>query len=549
MKKKRLFFSKLLCKSSLILALCSFPLSYSFALTCSDSESLKTFMEKGDYRGALQNMDTCLSVQKQPSQDDQNLFNDLIKQVLSANDSISFNDGYRNFQAVLKIRLLNNLKFKLKSDFEKHPKKDAKLFSKVRDKGEKYYFYYDTGRMLSYSRGIALTDQSLLWKNMTGKPHRFAFNEIKSIKLVYKRGLSLTGWQLIVNNDKNNNVRLSKMPDDTIIPFVSAMIYFININQTSSDKVQFIVDEREMGILAGWVTLCSEKRVEHKNPNPIKELQLMEACFSTYGKGFSLSQTDNELLKKLTKQIFEKSESEQFSKKSESEQFSEKSESEQISKKSESEQFSKKSESEQISKKSELSLAEGYNNFKVVLSTHFFSKLKFKFKNNLGEDNLFKAVHKPEESDYFYFDTGKMVSASRGLLLTDKAIIWKNLLGTSISWKKLTGTASRLAFDKVSSVTLVHEVSIKSVMGWKLRLNQNKDYEIVLSKLSDENVELFASAFVYFINIASNANLTLEIPAKTQDVLTKSFLERHPKIKSMTDSVFGLFSSKDAKDD
>jgi hypothetical protein len=459
-------------------------------------------MEKGDYRGALQNMDTCLSVQKQASQDDQNLFNDLIKQVLSANDSISFNDGYRNFQAVLKIRLLNNLKFKLKSDFEKHPKKDAKLFSKVRDKGEKYYFYYDTGRMLSYSRGIALTDQSLLWKNITGKPHRFAFNEIKNIKLVYKRGLSLTGWQLVVNNDKNNNVRLSKMQDDTIIPFVSAMIYFINFNKTSSDKVQFIVDEREMGILAGWVTLCSEKQVEQGNP--IKELQLLEACFSTYGKGFNLSKTDNELLKKLTKQIFEKT---------------------------------------------DLSLAEGYNNFKVLLSTHFFSKLKLKFKNNLGEDNLFKAVHKPEESDYFYFDTGKMVSASRGLLLTDKAIIWKNLLGSSISWNKLTGTASRLAFDKISSVTLVHEVSIKSVMGWKLRLNQNKDYEIVLSKLSDENVELFASAFVYFINIASKANLTLEIPPKTQDVLTKSFLERHPKIKSMTDSVFGLFSSKDAKDD
>jgi len=361
-------------------------------------------------------------------------------------------------------------------------------------------------------------------KNITGDPHRVAFNEIKSIKLVYKRGLSLTGWQLFVNNDKNNNVRLSKMPDDTIIPFVSAMIYFINFNKTSSDKVQFILDERELAILAGWVTLCSEKHVEQGNP--IKELQLLDACVSSYGKTFSLSQTDNELLKKLTTQIFKKSESES---------------------ESESEQFSKKSE--QFSKKSDISLAERYNNFKVVLSTHFFSELKFKFKNNLGEDNLFKAAHQPEESDYFYFDTGKMVSASRGLVLTDKAIIWKNLLGSSIRWNKLTGSASRLAFDKISNVTLVHEISIKSVMGWKLRLNNNKDYEIVLSKLSDENVELFASAFVYFINIASNANLTLEIPAATQDVLTKSFLERHPKIKSMTDSVFGIFSSKDAKDD
>jgi len=230
-------------------------------------------------------------------------------------------------------------------------------------------------------------------------------------------------------------LRLSKVPDNAIIPFVSAMIYFINLNKTVPDKVQFLIPEIEMAILAGWKTLCSYKELEQGSP--IKELQLLDACFSYYGKKFKLSHNDSKLLKKLTNSIFEKS---------------------------------------------ELPFDTGYNHFKVVLSTHFFQKLDFQFQNHLNTQTiakLFKAVRLPAENYYFYFDTGIVISESRGIALTDKAIIWKNLLGTSISGKNLTGSASRLAFDKISSVTLKP--------GFKF------------------------NALVYFINIASSRHLTLQI--------------------------------------
>jgi hypothetical protein len=84
-------------------------------------------------------------------------------------------------------------------------------------------------------------------------------------------------------------------------------------------------------------------------------------------------------------------------------------------------------------------------------------------------------------------------------------------------------------------------------MGWKLRLNGDDNYDIVLSGLCEDSVELFASALVYFINIASGANLSLEVPEETRDVLTKSFLERHPEIKSMTDSVFEALTPKSSE--
>jgi len=492
-------FSRSLC---LVLAL--LPLNAPFASTCSDSESLKTLMDKGEYRSALQEMDKCLAAaSKQASAEDQALFNDLMKQVLTADESTSSEEIYRNVQSVLKIHSLKGLKFEFAQHFKMHPTDDAKLFSKVRPVEEKYHFYYDTGRVFSHSRGFALTEQSLIWKNITGEPKRLAFDNIKSITLLYKRGLSLTGWKLRLNNLQNNDIRLSGVPDEAIIPLVSAMIHFINFNKSSPEMVSLTVPDKEVAILAGWVTLCSDKHVEQGDP--IKDLQLLDACFSKYDKRFKLSQTDNELLSKLTTSIFEKR---------------------------------------------NILFTQGYNNFKTVLSTHFFSDLKFKFKNNFDVQTrakLFKSERYSDESYYFYFDTGKVTSGLRGLLLTDKSIIWKNLLGSSISWRNLTGSATRLPFNEISSVTLVHEIGFDAITGWKLRLNGDDNYDIVLSGVYEDNVELFGSALVDFINIASAANLSLEVPAETRDVLTKSFLERHPKIKSMTDSVFEVLVPKSSE--
>ena len=113
------------------------------------------------------------------------------------------------------------------------------------------------------------------------------------------------------------------------------------------------------------------------------------------------------------------------------------------------------------------------------------------------------------------------------------------MLGSSISWNNLTGSASRVAFDEISKVSLIHELGLSSITGWKLRLNDNGDHDIVLAQLTEENVEMFAKAIVYFINIAAKASLILDVPQETRDILTKTFLERHPEIKSVTDSIFG----------
>lgn len=472
---------------ALVLSLCWFPLSNApLASTCSDSEALKTLRNKGEYRSALQEMDTCLANTKQASTDAQALFNDLIKQVLTVDETTSSDDIYRNVQSVLKIHLFQALKFEFADYFEKNPTEHAQLISHMLlPRGEEYRFYYDTGRMFSHSRGIALTDKSLVWKNFTEESNSLAFDDIKSMTLIYEPGLSLTGWKLRVNND--NEIRLSGISDDALILFMKAMIYFINYNKSSDIPemvmVSLEVPEKEVAILAGWLTLCSDKLMEQGSP--IKELQLLDVCFSGYGDGFKLSEPDHALLNRLTTAIFEKH---------------------------------------------NIPFAEGYNNFKVVLSTHFFKGLKFDFKKNFE-------VPEFDADYYFYFDKSTLISGSIGLKLTDQSIIWKNLLGHSISWRNLTGLSTRLSFDKISSVTLVHEIGLDAITGWKLRFNEDDKYEFVLSGLCQDNVELFASAIVYFINIASGSDLTLQVPEETREVLTKSFLERHPKIKEITDSV------------
>jgi len=507
----------------LVIAVSLSPLSAPFAAQCSDLPSVKNQREQGNFRGALQHMDKCLTEFGQPEAEDWEQFKALIGQVLTLSDSTSFESVYRNVQSVLKTHLLNGLEFHFRDYFEMH--QQLSLFANVREAEEKYYFYYDTGRLFSHSRGIALTEQSLIWKNLTGNSYRLAFDDIKSMTLIYDHGfslnsdLSLTGWKLRVKSrskrcatlknrsqdfstswknplsnrvfpqydaenflksaicfDEYHEIRLSGMPNEGIIPFVWAIIYFINSNRSLpiQEPVQLNVPERERGILAGWVTLCGKEAV--KPDNPVKELQFLDACFSRFGDQFKLSQTDKERLNELTALTFANL---------------------------------------------NIPFSDGYNNFKVALQTHFFSGLNFKFKSNFDaplQEALFEEVRLPSENYYFYFDTGTLIAGSRGIALTDQAIIWKHFLGSSIGWSHLTGTANRLAFDQISCVTLEHEIT-----GWKLRLNEGDEHEIVLSELSEENVELFVSALIYFINFASDANLILQESQDAHFFLKEAF--------------------------
>ncbi len=484
-----------LLKYSIILALGSLPLQGASAAPCDSSETFKTFMEKQDYRGALQDLDKCLGAYEKASSEDTTAFDGLLKKLLTQYD-LGFDDVYRNFQSVLAGHQLKGLEFELANYFEGQPDDDKKLFASVRKPEEKFYFYYDTGRLLPHSRGVAITNKSLLWKNFTGDPEAIAFNDIQTIQLIYELGMSLTGWKLQVNGNKD--IRLSQVSDTAVISMVSAMIYFINANKDQKDQpVVLSVADREVAILAGWVTLCSEKYVDQQDL--IKNLQVFDQCLVGYGKEFKLSPADKELMHKLTQQLLVPGKS----------------------------------------------LEDGYVNFKTVLLTHFFSDLSMKFKDGFNVEEqakVFKDVRDPAETLSFYFETGVL---GAGLALTDKALIWKNVLGTSLSLKNLTGSATRVPFDQITSVSLVHERDLTSPLsGWKIRLNDKAENEIALSKLSEDNVELFAQALVYLVNLTSGKPpLTLQLSNSAKDILTKSFLDRNPKIRSMTDSVLGIFGN------
>jgi hypothetical protein len=469
-----------------------------FASSCGDLEAIQTFKAQQNYRNALQVMGNCLKKATTPiSSKDMRLFDDLTQLVLSRESATPLEEVSRNFQSVLKnhpllTELVPHFKFKGYFQVPNEPeaqKSETPLFSDVFHDEETYYFYYDVGRLFANARGIALTEQALMWKNLLGNEYRIAFDEVQTLTLLYDHGFSLnrdlstTGWKLQINDDPNHEIRLSRVPDEAIAIFVRTLNYFINSQKTTPDEklVNFKIPARERAILAGWITLCSETYINQNKP--LRELPLLDKCFSDLGNDFKLSQTDHELLKKLTAQIFSPD---------------------------------------------DVPFEQSYNNFRVVLSTHFFKDFPFKFKSyNFDaktEDKLFKDIRLPTENYYFYFDMGQISSVSRGLALTEQAILWKNLMGHSIKWNNLTGSAHRLAFAQISQVALQYETSLSALHDWKLKLNE--DYEIVLSDLSVENVERFAQAFVYFINIASNANLTLQVPNETRAVLEKAFSER-----------------------
>ncbi|MFK5969700.1 MAG: hypothetical protein QM487_06210 [Candidatus Marithrix sp.] len=438
------------------------PMNISAAVLCNDLRSLQTLKEQGNYRSALQLMGSCLTkINPQPLSDDLLALDEIIEQVLILDKGLPFEDSYRNFQSVIEnYYYLQDLEFKF-ADYFQRPK--TKLFPKLHKAEEKYYFYYDSGRILPFSRGIALTNKAILWKNIADDPQRLSFDQINNIALIYERGLSLTGWKLRINNNKD--IRLSRISEKAITTLAQAIIYFINFNKAGSEPIKLTIPEKEQAILAGWITLCDNQNTEQ---SPITSLQLLDACLSKFVSSCSyleVSQKDNLLLNKLVTQIFSQPKNQSNS----------------------------------------------FRNFKIVLSTRLFSHLNFKFAgSNLKPDiKLFQSVRNKEEIYQFYFDTGYIISNSRGIALTDKAIIWKNLLAKSIHWNNISGTTQRLSFDEIFEVKLVSEQNLNFITTWKLRLNGTQD--ITLSQLTNENAKLFASAMVYFINFFTGKNLTLQV--------------------------------------
>lgn len=158
---------------------------------------------------------------------------------------------YSDFKDVLSLRLFEDCDFHFldeNSDIED----EINAFNEIREPEETVYFYYDTGRILSDSRGALLTDEAIYWKNSIGDSKRLNYENIISATLVYEKGLSLTGWKLIFNGDEDLNIRLSRIEDEGLVPFIGALIYFVNLNSTKN-LLSLDIPENELKILEGSI--------------------------------------------------------------------------------------------------------------------------------------------------------------------------------------------------------------------------------------------------------------------------------------------------------
>lgn len=158
---------------------------------------------------------------------------------------------YDNFKLILSLHFFDGLDFKLLTmDFDLDTEVSA--FSELRVPEETAYFYYDTGRIISGSRGILITDENLFFKNFMGDSARIALNDISTVALTYEKGISLTGWKLRINDDENLDVRLSRIDDEAIIPFMASIIYLINLNN-DLNEISLYIPESEQQIIDGSI--------------------------------------------------------------------------------------------------------------------------------------------------------------------------------------------------------------------------------------------------------------------------------------------------------
>jgi hypothetical protein len=427
------------------------------ALTCGESSYLQSLINKQQYTQAIQVLDECLAVSGQVVEQDNQLFNQLLEKILHQYD-ISNEQVYRNFHTVFQVQPLHNLQIRWAKDLENdYPFADIKLDS------EKYYFYYDTGRLQAQGRGLALTDKAIIWKNMLGNAQRLEFEQIQQLELLHEYGLSLTGWKLRVN--QNQDIRLSQLADNTLIPFLSALFYFIQSH--SEQDIQLIISVREKMLLSGGVTLCNEVLQQ-------ADLKEFNSCLSQHDE-FELSEIDRQTLKTLTNDILQQT---------------------------------------------DVNFDQAYQHFQDLLAVNLFKGFEFQFKDN-QQSELFGHAPKGEMFYWFYYDTGRLFAKSRGLALTKKSLLWKNLLSEQ----------KQVKFINIQSISLLYESGL-SLSGWKLRLNNNPELDIRLSQLSVDNVVLFAKALVYFINTSrkqffSEQPLLLTITPEAQLYLETTFIERH----------------------
>ncbi|WP_353572650.1 hypothetical protein [Candidatus Albibeggiatoa sp. nov. BB20] len=139
-----------------------------------------------------------------------------------------------------------------------------------------------------------------------------------------------------------------------------------------------------------------------------------------------------------------------------------------------------------------------YQNFQTLFKIYPLKTLNIQWLKELEQTYPFVNLKLEAEQYYFYYDTGRLQAQGRGIALTNKAIIWKNMLGIP----------QRVDFSNIQQLELVHEYGL-SLTAWKLRINQAND--IRLSQLPNDTLTPFLSALFYFIQSHTEQDIKLTI--------------------------------------
>ncbi|MDM8566687.1 hypothetical protein QUF74_13675 [Candidatus Halobeggiatoa sp. HSG11] len=205
-------------------------------ILCKEASFYKELVDSMDYRGALLEIHKCIALYDEPATKDIDSFNAILTKILEQK-TVSETELYKNFVAILSLPYFSNLNFRFSNYFETQPTKQASLFPDVHlTSTNKYHFYFDTGRVMSDGRGLALTKNSILWKNLLGTQESMSFSNLKNFTLIFERGVSLSGWKLRINVSEKNDIRLSRLPKEGVVPFISALLYFVNSHKLENQE-------------------------------------------------------------------------------------------------------------------------------------------------------------------------------------------------------------------------------------------------------------------------------------------------------------------------
>jgi len=180
---------------------------------------------------------------------------DLVKIIFfnaMSNYSVPGDEAYDIFKSALSIDWFKDLDFYFAQDCKYQlNKEENQYFIEKMTQDEQAFFFYDSSRAGLIHKGILFTNEAIIWKNIFSDPIRVNYNDIESITLIYSKGLSLTGWELELNDNDDLKIRLSKLPEEYFAPFMASIIYLINYNSEMATLLDLKIGERAQKALNG----------------------------------------------------------------------------------------------------------------------------------------------------------------------------------------------------------------------------------------------------------------------------------------------------------